>query len=221
MSQWVEPLFKGLLFLVRTLVDLSCLIRPLVSNFSLQWRHNERNGVSNHQPHDYLLKHLFRGRSKKTSKLRVTGFVRGIHWSPVNPPHIWSITRKTFPFDNVIMTIIQGIIVFDAYFGLFILFDSTTCVIFPCVPETKWSPLCRRHVGIHFLDWNRYCFRLKFHKHCFLGVTIPSIGSGNCSASIRRQAINWTNDGLGPVSLKLFLTEFKFDENLILLSPKF
>ena len=65
------------------------------------------------------------------------------------------------------------------------------------------------------------CFRLKFHKHCFLGVTIPSIGSGNGSASIRRQAINWTNDGLGPVSLKLFLTEFKFDENLILHSPKF
>ena len=65
------------------------------------------------------------------------------------------------------------------------------------------------------------CFRLKFHKHCFLGVTIPSVGSGNGSASIRRQAINWTNDGLGPVSLKLFLTEFKFDENLILLSPKF
>ena len=70
-------------------------------------------------------------------------------------------------------------------------------------------------------DWNRYCFRLKFHKHCFLGVTIPSIGSGNGSGSIRRQSINWTNDGLGPASLKLFLTEFKFDENLILLSPKF
>ena len=81
--------------------------------------------------------------------------------------------------------------------------------------HTKWSPLCRRHVEIHFLDWNIYCFRLKFHKHCFLEVSIPSIGSGNGSASIRRQAIIWTNDGLGPVSLKLFLTEFKFDENLI------
>ena len=64
-------------------------------------------------------------------------------------------------------------------------------------------------------------FDLNFTKHCFLEVTIPSIGSGNGSASISRQAIIWTNDGLGPVSLKLFLTEFKFDENLILLSPKF
>ena len=24
---------------------------------SLQWRHNGRNGISNHQPHDCLLKH--------------------------------------------------------------------------------------------------------------------------------------------------------------------
>ena len=37
----------------------------------LQWRHNGRDGVSNHQPHHCLLNCLFRGRSKKTSKLRV------------------------------------------------------------------------------------------------------------------------------------------------------
>ena len=40
---------------------------------SLRWRHNGRDSVSNHQPHDCLLKLLFRRRSKKTSKLRVTG----------------------------------------------------------------------------------------------------------------------------------------------------
>ena len=40
---------------------------------SLQWRHNEHGGVSNHQPHDCLLNRLFRRKSKKTSKLRVTG----------------------------------------------------------------------------------------------------------------------------------------------------
>ena len=39
----------------------------------LHWRHNELDGVSNHQPNDGLLNHLFRRRSKKTSKLRVTG----------------------------------------------------------------------------------------------------------------------------------------------------
>ena len=40
---------------------------------TLQWRHNGRDSVSNHQPHDCLLNRLFRHRSKKTSKLRVTG----------------------------------------------------------------------------------------------------------------------------------------------------
>ena len=42
----------------------------------LQWRHNGRDSVSNHQPHDCLLNRLFRRRSKKTSKLRVTGLLR-------------------------------------------------------------------------------------------------------------------------------------------------
>ena len=41
------------------------------------WRRNQRYGVSNHQPHDCLLKRLFRHISKKTSKLRVTGLCEG------------------------------------------------------------------------------------------------------------------------------------------------
>ena len=44
---------------------------------SLQWYHNERNGVSNHQPYDCLLDHLFRRKSKKTPKLRFTGLCEG------------------------------------------------------------------------------------------------------------------------------------------------
>ena len=46
-------------------------------NMSLLWRHNGQGNVSNHQPHDCLLNRLFRRRSKKTSKLRVTGFCAG------------------------------------------------------------------------------------------------------------------------------------------------
>ena len=45
--------------------------------FALQWRHKRRDSVSNHQPHDCFLKRLFRRRSKKTSKLRVTGLCEG------------------------------------------------------------------------------------------------------------------------------------------------
>ena len=69
----------------------------------LQWRHNGRDSVYNHQPHDCLLNRLFRRRSKKTSKLRVTGLCVGIHRGPMNSQHKWPVTRKTFPFDDVIM----------------------------------------------------------------------------------------------------------------------
>ena len=49
----------------------------LVSLSILQWRHNECDGISDHQPHDCLLKRLFRRRSKKISKLCVTGLCAG------------------------------------------------------------------------------------------------------------------------------------------------
>ena len=71
----------------------------------LQWRHNEHDGVSNHQPNDYLLNRLFRRRWKKTPKLRVTGLLRGTHRWPINSPHKGPVTRKMFLFDDVIMDI--------------------------------------------------------------------------------------------------------------------
>ena len=42
-------------------------------SIALQWHHNEHEGVPNYQPYDCLLERLFRRRSQKTSKLRVTG----------------------------------------------------------------------------------------------------------------------------------------------------
>ena len=35
-------------------------------------------------------------------------FVRGIHRGPVNSPHKWLVTRRMFPFDDVIMSIKQN-----------------------------------------------------------------------------------------------------------------
>ena len=49
----------------------------IVSLPSLRWRHNEHDGVSNHQPHDCILKRFCRRRSNKTSKPRVTGLCAG------------------------------------------------------------------------------------------------------------------------------------------------
>ena len=66
--------------------------KDLCRTTALQWRHNGRDSVSNHQPHDCLLS-------------------RSVHWGadqrkhqrPVNSPHKWPVTRKMFPFDDVIM----------------------------------------------------------------------------------------------------------------------
>ena len=44
---------------------------------TLHWRHNEPDGISNHQPNDCLLNRLFRRRSRSTSKLRATGLCAG------------------------------------------------------------------------------------------------------------------------------------------------
>ena len=49
----------------------------LADGFTLHWRHNGHDSVSNHHPHDCLLNRLFRRRSKKISKLRVTGLCAG------------------------------------------------------------------------------------------------------------------------------------------------
>ena len=57
---------------------LAALLSMCLWNIStLRWHHNDQAGVSNHQPHGCLLNRLFRRKSKKTSKLRVTGLCAG------------------------------------------------------------------------------------------------------------------------------------------------
>ena len=69
----------------------------------LRWRHNGNDVVSIHLPPICLLSRLVGLRSKKISKLRVTGLCAGN--SPVTGvfPHKWPVTWKMFPFDDVIM----------------------------------------------------------------------------------------------------------------------
>ena len=40
---------------------------------------------------------------RKNQSSTSLAFVRGIHREPVNSPHKWPVTRKMFPFDDVIM----------------------------------------------------------------------------------------------------------------------
>ena len=67
------------------MVNFSKLCLNLWFLVALQWRHNDHDSVSNHQPYGCLLNRLFRRRSKKTSKLASLAFVWGIHrdrWIP-------------------------------------------------------------------------------------------------------------------------------------------
>ena len=72
----------------------SCRRRWMIH--ALQWRHNERHGVSNHQTHDCA------GQRKHQSSASLA-FVRGIHRGPMNSPYKGRVTRKVFPFDDVVM----------------------------------------------------------------------------------------------------------------------
>ena len=98
LTLWVTFNFSGLLA-AKLYSSVYCIMRKK----SLQWCHNGRNGVSDHQPHHCLFNRLLRRRSKKTSTLPSLAFVRGSHRWPVNSPHKWPVTRKMFPFDDVIM----------------------------------------------------------------------------------------------------------------------
>ena len=53
---------------------ITCLFRMAIT--LLQWRHNKRDGVQNHQRRLFTQR-LFRRRSKKTSKPRITGHCGG------------------------------------------------------------------------------------------------------------------------------------------------
>ena len=67
--QEVDRLTYGRVFMIGSV--------PRILRNSSRWRHNEHDSVSNHQPQYCLFNRIFRRRSKKTSKLRVTGICAG------------------------------------------------------------------------------------------------------------------------------------------------
>ena len=71
----LSPLTRNIL--ISTQETLIFRENGLFNGSALQWRHNERDGISTHQPHDCLLNRLFRYRLNQTSRLRVTGLCEG------------------------------------------------------------------------------------------------------------------------------------------------
>ena len=100
---------------------------------ALRWRHNGRDGVWNHQPHDYL--RLFRRRSKKKNQSSASlAFVWGIHRSQVTLPHKGPGTRRMYIFDDVIMVWINSTILIHGVANACM--DLCTCLV---CSGTSWE----------------------------------------------------------------------------------
>ena len=139
---------------------------PAVScGCSLQWCHNERDDVSNHRRLDGLFNRLFIRRSKRTSKLRVTGLCEGNLTG--NSPHKGPVTRRMFPFDDVIMSSPDPVCDWKIYIlvtlTIIVVDKSHTQAYHPCVISfcllcitfymgiiLGYSPLCISPMLMHF-----------------------------------------------------------------------
>ena len=139
--------------------------------YSLQWRHNGYDGVSNHQSHDCLLKHLFRCRSKKTPKLASLAFVWGIHRWPVNSPHKWPVTHFQLMTSSWKTNGGKAIVTPGSTYQELLwwsdlphvkrktllwqrsyhTFSSTPRVPYIIEPKTTWQQFCRRYRRLYFL----------------------------------------------------------------------
>ena len=107
-----------------------------------QWRHIERDGVSNERHLDCLLNHLFRRRSKRTPKLRVTGLCEGNPPVTSGFPHKRPVTRIKFH----LMTSPCSRLMFSkmllrvAYYAISI----TEGITFPC--QKYWHCKCQIYI---------------------------------------------------------------------------
>ena len=159
----------------------------------ITWRHNGRDGVSNHQPHDCLVNRLFRRRSKKRSKLRVTGLCVGN--SPVTGEFP---TQMASNAKNVSIWWRHRVVIW-----LELLDETWWCIYVPMkwirigfviysysLSSVRTQAICRlnsspsgqndcqfdrRHFQVHFLEWNDREFRFKFHWNLFRGVQLTII----------------------------------------------
>ena len=148
--------------------DTACDLVRHILHSPLRWRHNGRDGVINHQPHDCLLNRLFRRRPKKTSKLRVTGLCEGN--SPVTGefPTQWASNAE-----NVSIWWRHHAVAADDYFR------SMLCPI----SETKrliWTTKLRcKYDSIGGIPTNKYCFETEILKPLIRFAILSTSGATN------------------------------------------
>ena len=93
-------------------------------------------------------------------------FVWGIHRGPVNSPHKWSVTRKMFPFDDVIMRHLVFCIAFE--FGMEVGHSTIGPPSEICLGKSKqqsrgfWSSI---NLHCRLVGWNKESQLKKFARH--------------------------------------------------------
>ena len=128
----------------------------------LSWRHNERNGVSNHRRPDCLLNRLIRRRSKKTSTLRVAGLCEGNsrggdRWIPVTKGQ-WR-GECFHAFDDFIMICIIGFSEVDTLIRVRILLFLYPQWLKDQVHDTNQSTFTSYNFNLHENKQSYFVFR--------------------------------------------------------------
>ena len=142
---------------------------------TLQWCHNESDSISNHQCLDCLLNLLFRRRSKKTSKLRITGLCEGN--SPVTSEFP---TQRTSNVENASISwchndMSQNCVIIGLDNG----FPVLTCSM-PSNYLNQWCILLNHIQETDFNDKNHQNWPIPFYWNCAYKVS-PAISGPDIS----------------------------------------
>ena len=128
---------------------------------SLQWRYNERDGISNHQPHNCLFNRFFRRRAKKISRhcitvlwagnSPVTGEFPAQRASNVESVSIWwrhHVTGQFYPYPLGITSLARGNHMVSIGSGNGLVLNSTKPLPEPML--TIWLPQCQRSNPVEY-----------------------------------------------------------------------
>ena len=126
-----------------------------------------------------------RRRSKKHQSSASLAFERGIHRWPVNSPHKGPVTRKMFPFDDVIMVIRENF----SRRHLHVIYFPSNSLCYHFIPQSDVAEFtvssCMKYIKYHSVN---YLFSLK--KHIGIGNIFRSLVADIHWVPIVRHVVN-------------------------------
>ena len=158
---------------------------------ALHWHHNDHDGVSNHQLHGCLLNCLFRCRSKKTSKLRITGLCEGnspglensLHKGPVISGKCFHLMTSSWGIHLSLMDSSHKGPVMQIHYAFYLLIVWTPCK--QCsyqwyeMHDSHLMSLCNAHMLYSYINNWWYtaalCYGLSDKYEISIGINAPYV----------------------------------------------